>query len=151
MKSAAQNRMSTSLHRAAYFSCGYAYNMPEKSESENQKVYGPLWSSAGLGRNFRFEASFTGSIDPLSGMIVNLRDIDQWLKKVTEQLDHRFLNTDVEYFKVKVPTPENIARFIFFEIQKQLPSNGVKLSHVRLFENDNRWLDFTEQKSSGEK
>ncbi len=134
--------MKTSLVRAAHFSCGYAYRMPSKSDEENRLAYGKLAEGDGFGRNFRFEISLTGQIDPLSGMIVNLADIDTWIKKIVATLDHRFLNTDVEYFKTHVPTPENIVRYIFLEIQKQISDPNIQLTNVRLFESDTRWLDF---------
>jgi 6-pyruvoyltetrahydropterin/6-carboxytetrahydropterin synthase len=132
----------TSLVRAAHFSCGYAYRIAGQTAEQNQKDYGSLAEGEGYGRNFRFEASFTGQIDPLSGMIVNLSHIDQWLKEVVETLDHRFLNTDLEYFKKSVPTPENILRYLFAEIQKR--TKAVTLTNVRLFEADDRWLDFSD-------
>ncbi len=134
--------MKTSLVRAAHFSCGYAYRRPGQSAEQNKMDYGKLSEGEGFGRNFRFEATFTGQVDPLSGMIVNLSHIDQWLKDVVQALDHHFLNTDLEYFKNSVPTPENILRYLFIEIQKR--TQGVALTNVRLYEADDRWLDFSD-------
>ncbi len=132
--------MKIKIVRAAHFSCGYAFKMPGKSLKENQTVYGDLADQDGFGRNFRVEASFSGKVDPQSGMIVNLSDIDKWLGKVVATLDHHFLNTDLAYFSNKPPTPENIVKYIFEELSKQV--KDVDLTNVRLFENENRWLDF---------
>ncbi len=128
--------------RACHFSCGYAFKIESLKPKENQKIYGDLANHDGFGRNFRVEVSLSGEIDPLSGMIVNLADIDLWLSSVKRTLDHRFLNTDVEYFKLIIPTPENILKYFFTEFQKQIDHNkSVKLINVRLFEGENRWLD----------
>ena len=134
--------MTTTLVRAAYFSCGYAYQAPGATREENRKAFGALAEAEGYGRNFRIEVSLAGPVDAESGMIVNLTAVDLWIKNVTQMLDHRFLNTDLEYFKTMAPTPENIVRFIFNEIQTQINIPNIKLTNVRLFENENRWLDF---------
>ncbi len=135
--------MKIQIVRGAHFSCGYTFKVPGQTLEQNKKTYGAIFTEEGYGRNFRFEASFAGKVDPVSGMIVNLVDIDFWLKKVVEQLDHHFLNDDIEFFKTHVPTPENITRFIFNEISKQIsPKLKVALTNVRLFENDTRWIDY---------
>jgi 6-pyruvoyltetrahydropterin/6-carboxytetrahydropterin synthase len=133
----------TTLVRAAHFSCGYAYRLNGQTPEQNKIDYGSLSDAEGFGRNFRFEASFSGPVDPLSGMILNLSLVDQWLKQVVQALDHRFLNTDLEYFKDIAPTPENILRYIFNEIEKQVVIPHVILTKVRLFESDERWLDYS--------
>lgn len=135
--------MKIQIVRGAHFSCGYTFKVPKQTPAQNRKTYGAIFTEDGYGRNFRFEASFAGKVDPESGMIVNLADIDLWLKKVVDQLDHHFLNDDVEFFKTQVPTPENITRFIFNEIAKQIsPKLKITLTNVRLFENDTRWIDY---------
>lgn len=135
--------MNIQIVRSAHFSCGYSYKVRGQTNDQNKMTYGKIFSEDGYGRNFRFEASFSGPVDPLSGMIVNLADIDRWLKEVTETLDHHYLNDDVEKFQTQVPTPENITRYIFIELAKLVPEGKVKLTNVRLFESDHRWLDFS--------
>lgn len=135
--------MKMTIVRASHFSCGYAFQVPGYSSAENLKTYGDLANYEGFGRNFRVEASFSGEIDPLSGMILNLTEIDQWLGHVVSSLDHRFLNTDLKYFSKCVPTPENIVKYIFEEITAQMILHkDVCLTNVRLYESENRWLDF---------
>ncbi len=130
--------------RAVHFSCGYAFKIGSKSIAENKKIYGDLALNDGFGRNFRVEVSISGEIDPQSGMIVNLSDIDLWLSIVKKNIDHRFLNTDVEFFKENVATPENILKYFFIEYQKLVSSNPkIDLVNVRLYESENRWLDYS--------
>ena len=134
--------MRIQIVRACHFSCGYAFKIESLTSEENQKIYGDLAKHDGFGRNFRVEVSLSGRIDPLSGMIVNLADIDSWLNNIKLTMDHRFLNTDVDYFKFITPTPENILKYFFIEFQKQIdPAKNVKLTNVRLYESENRWLD----------
>ncbi len=135
--------MKAKIVRAFHFSCGYAYKLADLSETENREIYGDLSKYDGFGRNFRAEVSYTGKIDPLSGMIVNLVQIDAWISSLSQKLDHRFLNSDLEFFKKNVPTPENIARFIFEELQSAKTKEvEAEIFNVRLFETENRWIDY---------
>ena len=139
--------------RRIHFSAAHAYAKPGASFDENQKVYGSSAKPAGLGHNFKLEAHFKGSIDSQTGMIINLADIDSWLKKMVEPLDHHHLNRDVEFFKTNVPTAENIARYCFESLKwimqstpaTHKPSNNqAQLLKVRLFEGENLWVDYSD-------
>ena len=76
-------------------------------------------------------------------MVMNLKDLDSLLKEVTAPLDHHHLNLDVEYFRERVPTTENIARFCYEELRRRLAVPGVRLVKVRLLEGSDLWVDYT--------
>lgn len=132
------------LCRRIHFSCGHRYDNPKWDESKNKEVFGLCYSKHGHGHNYILDAYFKGSINNQTGMIVNLKDVQNILEQVTQPLDHHFLNTDVEEFKVKVPTTENIALWCFDKINIRLQEqslDSVKLSQVRLFEGDDLWVN----------
>jgi 6-pyruvoyltetrahydropterin/6-carboxytetrahydropterin synthase len=141
------NRFPTRLVRRVHFSCGHQYALAELSEEENKKLFGSLYAPKGFGHNFVLDAYFEGPIDTVTGMVVNLRDVDQWLKAVTDPLDHHFLNTDVEYFKSHVPSVDNIAKYLFEELRRLIAMSGsrVELFKVRLYENDMTWVDYSDR------
>jgi 6-pyruvoyltetrahydropterin/6-carboxytetrahydropterin synthase len=129
------------LVRRIHFSCGHRYFNPQLSESENKKIYGRDYSQHGLGHNFILEAYIEGPVDKETGMVVNLKDFDLWLKEVTDPLDHHFLNHDVEFFKSQVPTAENVALYCFQELAKRITKN-IKLARVRIYEGEDLWVDY---------
>ena len=141
------NKYPARFVRRVHFSSGHRYAMPSASDEENQKTYGALFTPAGLGHNFILEGYFEGPIDPVTGMVVNLKAADMWLKEVTEPLDHHFLNEDVEFFKTHVPTAENIAKYCFENLQHRVKSSlsKVNLFKVRLYESDDFWVDYTDR------
>ena len=69
-----------------------------------------------------------------NGMVMDFGDLKKLLKKVISALDHSFLN-EKPYFKKKNPTSENIAGYIFGELDGKLP-RGVKLLEVRVSETE---------------
>lgn len=129
------------ISRKIAFSCGHRYAREDWTEEKNREIYGSLYAPKGFGHNFVLEASIEGVMDKETGMVVNLRDLDSILKETVAPLDHHFLNTDVEFFKEKVPTSENIAAYCFDEIQRRIQWPDVSLKRVRLLEGSEFWVE----------
>ncbi|MEJ2079882.1 MAG: 6-carboxytetrahydropterin synthase [Acidobacteriota bacterium] len=127
--------------RRISFSSGHRYFNPSWSEAENRRVYGSSYSESGDGHNFVLEAMLEGDVDPHTGMIVNLKQVDSVLKEVTAPLDHHFLNSDVPHFEGSVPTAENIALYCLEELRTRIDSKGVHLTGVRLYEGPDFWVE----------
>ncbi|MES2963445.1 MAG: 6-carboxytetrahydropterin synthase [Bdellovibrionota bacterium] len=138
--------------RTVTFSCAHRYFDPRLDDVANRRLYGSLYREEGFGHNFLLEAHFEGEIDPLTGMIVNLVDVDRWLKSVASILDHKHLNV-LPQFRDASPTPERIAQWFFSELEPlvgahvtELRSRGdtrqVSLAKVRLHEGENLWVDY---------
>ncbi len=130
------------LARKVTFSSAHRYHNPNFSEDDNKKTFGACYTPYGHGHNYVLEAYFEGPIDPETGMVMNLRDIDRIMKAAIEPLDHHHLNFDVPEFKTKVPTTENIAQYCFDKIKAQFQQTKVVLHHIRLFEGDDLWVDY---------
>lgn len=127
--------------RRISFSSGHRTYRPDLDEAGNRALYGPAYSPHGHGHNFILEAYLTGMVDPSTGMVVNLKEVDQWLKEVTDPLDHHFLNTDVPYFAGIVPTTENLAIYCYQELLKRIQGTPVQLTKIRLHEGADLWVD----------
>lgn len=129
--------------RKISFSSGHRYFNPRWSEEKNRSVYGNAYSEHGHGHNYVLEAYLDGPIDPDTGMVINLKEVDTILKEVVEPLDHHFLNTDVDHFQHNVPTTENVAAYCFEEVRKRF-RDRVRLRRVRLYEGQDLWVDCEE-------
>ncbi len=131
----------TYLSRRITFSSAHRYFQKKFSEAENKKIFGKCYNEHGHGHNYVLEMTVGGSVDPLSGMVINLVEVDQILKTVTDPLDHHHLNFDVPEFSKIVPTTENIAKYCFEKIKDLLPRE-VNLEKVRLYEAEDLWVDY---------
>jgi 6-pyruvoyltetrahydropterin/6-carboxytetrahydropterin synthase len=79
-----------------------------------------------------------GPIDETTGFVVDLGVLDNILtKQVRERFDHRNINLDVPEFGdgKLVPTGENLARFIFERVDRELPKPA-KVMRVTVGEDD---------------
>jgi 6-pyruvoyltetrahydropterin/6-carboxytetrahydropterin synthase len=129
------------LTRRVGFSAAHRYFQKAFTEEKNREIFGRCYTPYGHGHNYVLEMTLTGEIDPTTGMVINLVEVDRILREVTGPLDHHHLNFDVPYFKDLVPTTENIAKYCFDEVCKLLPKN-VKAVRARLFEAENLWADY---------
>jgi 6-pyruvoyltetrahydropterin/6-carboxytetrahydropterin synthase len=83
------------------------------SVPENQAVYGKCNNPHGHGHNYSVEVTVAGRVDPRTGMICNLVDLDSFVhEKILERFGHQNLNTLTEFERM-VPTTENLCMEIF--------------------------------------
>lgn len=88
------------------------------------------------------EVTVRGPVDPLTGMVMNLEDLKNYMQKVLmDQMDHKNIDTQVDYFKTTVSTTENVAIYIFEELKKHM-SNPELLYEVKVHETDKNVMCF---------
>jgi 6-pyruvoyltetrahydropterin/6-carboxytetrahydropterin synthase len=121
-----------SLTRRYHFSASHRLNTPRLSDAENRRIYGKCNSPHGHGHNYALEVTLTGPVDPATGMIANLIDLDPFVEReVIEPFDHKYLNEEIAEFQSLVPTTENVCREIFRRLEK-FPAT--RLERVRIEE-----------------
>lgn len=118
--------------RLAFSSAHRLFN-PGLSEEENLKIFGKCSYPGGHGHNYSLEVSVCGEIDKDTGMIIDVKE----LKGIIEQeiickLDHKNLNTDIDFLKDTIPSVENIVVKIWEILNKKIKKG--KLYEIRLFE-----------------
>jgi 6-pyruvoyltetrahydropterin/6-carboxytetrahydropterin synthase len=133
------------LGRRYCFAASHRLHSKKSSAEENSRVYGKCNSPYGHGHNYVVEISVSGPVDPATGMIANLADLDGFVEReVIEAFDHRSLNEEVAAFRDKVPTTENVCIEIY-ERLKQFPK--VKLERVRIEETANNSFEYAGEES----
>ena len=134
------DRLKIRLGRRYRFSASHRLHSPQLSEAENCRVYGKCNNPYGHGHNYVVEVSVSGTVDPATGMIVNLAELDGFVKReVLEAFDHKSLNEEVEAFRERVPTTE----YVCMEIYKRLKAFPLaKLERVRVEETSNNAFEY---------
>ncbi|MFZ0583277.1 MAG: 6-carboxytetrahydropterin synthase [Candidatus Acidiferrales bacterium] len=111
--------MNLALTRRYRFSASHRLDTPQFSADENRRIYGKCNSPYGHGHNYALEVTITGAVNPETGMIANLADLDPFVEReVIEPFDHKNLNKEVAAFQSLVPTTENVCREIFRRLEK---------------------------------
>src|SRR6476660_1883166 len=101
------------------FSASRRLFIKEWSEAENLAAFGPEASARyGTGRNYVAYFVFSGSVEPATGMLMNISEIKERVGRVLHDgFDHTFLNEDNPALANAVPTAENVARELFVDAQ----------------------------------
>jgi 6-pyruvoyltetrahydropterin/6-carboxytetrahydropterin synthase len=106
--------MDLRLTRRYPFSASHRLHIAHLSEEENWRAYGKCNNPYGHGHNYVVEVAVSGPVDPATGMIANLADLDAFVaREVLEPFDRTYLNEQVAEFRDTVPTTENLCIEIF--------------------------------------
>jgi 6-pyruvoyltetrahydropterin/6-carboxytetrahydropterin synthase len=135
------------LGRRYHFAASHRLHSAAFSEEENNRIYGKCNNPYGHGHNYMLEVLVSGEVDPATGMIANLPDLDGFVEReVLEPFDHRSLNEEVAAFREKVPTTENLCIEIFRRLQA-FPK--AKLERVRVQETSNNSFEYAGENAEG--
>jgi len=131
------------ITRKIEFSASHVCRARELSEEENRRLFGPAANPHGHGHNYLLEVSVEGSPDPVTGMVLDLKELKEILnREVVALYDHRFLNYEVPPFDHVNPTAENVAREIWKRLEPHLNRPGRRLRKVRLYETADLCVDY---------
>lgn len=131
------------ITRKIEFSASHICRSPLLSDEENQRLFGLAANPRGHGHNYVVEVSLEGEPDPVTGMVLDLKELKEILtREIVEPYDHRFLNFEVPPFDRQVPTTENIARDIWRRLEPRLNVGQKKLHAVRVYETPDLYVDY---------
>ena len=129
------------LTRRAEFSSAHYYWSEQMSPEENVRVFGKCANRNGHGHNYALEVTVAGEIDPVTGFVVDLKELKAILEReVISVYDHRHLNLEVPEFKHLIPTTENMAVAIWRRLDGKIPH--ASLHRVRVYETPELFAEF---------
>src|SRR5215212_4751542 len=117
------------------FSAAHRLNNPERDAEWNRRMYDKCDNAGGHGHNYGLEVSVKGTIDPETGMVIDLKALKDIMRaRVIDRVDHRNLNTDVDFLRGIIPTAENLAKAFWGELASAITSG--KLHEIVLQETE---------------
>ena len=124
--------MKAHLTRRYRFSSSHRLHSAEMSTDENLITYGKCNNPHGHGHNYTLDVTVSGQVDPTTGMVCNLVDLDEFVEReVLSRYHLENLNT-LQEFAQHVPTTENLSVEIFEILQRGFEK--AHLERVRLEE-----------------
>jgi len=93
------------------------------------------------GHNWKVEVFAKGENLDKSGILIDFKILKKEVAEVLNLLDHKDLNSDVEYFKNTSPSSEMIAKFIY----KQLKEKFYTITKVSVWETDRASATYYEE------
>ena len=127
------------LTKVFHFNAAHKYGHDDWSAEKNLEVFG--LDSRVHGHNYTLEVMVTATVNPETGFILDLDELKDIVQKyVIDILDHSQLDKDVEWFKDKQPSTENLVKFIWNQIKPRL--THVTLHRIRLHETPTIFTDY---------
>ena len=127
------------LTKVFYFNAAHQYGHEKWSHEKNWEVFGP--DSKVHGHNYTLEVMVSGNVNPETGFIVDLGHLKKIVKTyVLDILDHSQFEKEVDWFKEKQPSSENLVQFIWEQIEPRL--KRATLHRIRLRETPTIFTDY---------
>ena len=93
------------------FSAAHRLHNPKFNAEWNRRTYDKCDNPGGHGHNYSMQVSVRGQVDPETGMVIDLKKLKDIVREhVIDRVDHKNLNTDVDFLRGVIPTAENLAR-----------------------------------------
>lgn len=124
------------MTRRVSFSSGHRYWLESLTPEANRERFGPWASPFNHGHNYVLDVTTQGMVDPVNGMVVNIKRIDDLLKdQVVSRFDQKSLNDEVEELKGRSPSVENVMATILtllHELPREVELVGLRLEETPL-------------------
>jgi 6-pyruvoyltetrahydropterin/6-carboxytetrahydropterin synthase len=131
------------LTRRERFSAAHRLFNPELSDEENDRIYGPCANPNWHGHNYILWVTISGEVDPGTGYVVDLKELSNIIReRVIIKLDHKNINTEVDFMQGQYVSTENLAMGIWGELEPAITRLGVALHSVKLEETENNSVEY---------
>ena len=130
------------ITRIEHFNAAHKLYNPKWTKEENQVVFGKCANENWHGHNFELHVTLAGSPNPETGFVFDVKKLSIIIKEhVTEKLDHKNLNVEVDFMANKICSIENLVIGIWNQLSPQLPTE-VKLHALKLYETPRIYVEY---------
>lgn len=133
------------VSRKEHFNAAHKLYNPAWTPEKNREVFGPCANENWHGHNFELIVTIKGWPDRDTGFVVDLKRLSTMIRReVTDKVDHKNLNVDVDFMQGKLASCENLIVEIWRILESRLPditSTG-RLHSVRLYETPRNYVEY---------
>lgn len=131
------------ITRRERFTAAHRLFKPEWTDEKNSELFGGCSNPNWHGHNYELFITVKGEIDPALGYVMNLKDLSRLVRSlVTDKLDHKNLNLDVDFLRDVMTSTENVAIAIWNQLEKPVAELGAKLHCIKLVETENNYVEY---------
>lgn len=130
------------LTRLEHFNAAHKLYNPTWSREKNEQVFGKCANENWHGHNYELFVTIKGDPSPDTGFLFDVKELSMLIREhVTEKLDHRNLNVDVEFMRGKMCSTENLAVAIWQQLEPHIKP-PVQLHCVKLYETPRIYVEY---------
>jgi len=125
------------LTRRVRFSAAHHFAVESLPKEERERLFGAGARTLGHGHDYILEATVEGSVDPRTGMVMNIKELkDRMIGVGLHGIAGRMLNDEVAELHDRVPTLENLLGVLWARLAGTRWPHGVRLERLALWENE---------------
>lgn len=140
------------ISRKVNFSSGHRYWFSYLNEIENKNLLGTFSSPYNHGHNYVLEVTLKGSVNPKTGMIINITEVNKVLQEeVVQKFNNKSINDEIPEFKNSSPTVENLINYFWNLLENKfclLFKGFASLYSIKLEETPTLYAEMKKQKIS---
>ena len=107
--------------RRERFNAAHRLFNPSWSDDKNESVFGKCSNKNWYGHNYEAFVTHKGTVDAETGYVIDMKVLSDLIKsKITDKMDHKNLNLEVDFLKDVITSAENIAICIYNEFMMTL-------------------------------
>lgn len=131
------------ITRRERFNAAHRLFRPDWDEAKNIEVFGKCANPNWHGHNYELFVTVKGKVDPGTGFLVNLKELSTLIRtEVTEKVDHKNLNIDVDFLKGLLTSTEQVTMAIWKVLDPHITKLGCTLHCIKLTETENNSVEY---------
>jgi 6-pyruvoyltetrahydropterin/6-carboxytetrahydropterin synthase len=130
------------ITRIEHFNAAHKLFNPNWSRKKNEEIFGKCANENWHGHNFNLHVTVKGEPNPDTGFVFDAKRLSIIIKEyVTDLLDHKNLNVEVDFMKNKICSIENLVIGIWNQLKPQMPTDVI-LHSLKLYETDRIYVEY---------
>ncbi|MBS1781945.1 MAG: 6-carboxytetrahydropterin synthase [Bacteroidetes bacterium] len=131
------------LTRVEHFNAAHRLFNPDWTDEKNNLVFGKCANPNWHGHNYELHVTVKGELDPQTGFVFNAKTLSTLItEKISDKVDHKNLNLDVDFMKGKFTSAEHFAMSIWETLQPYILAKGAQLHSVKLYETQRIYVEY---------
>ena len=131
------------ITRRERFNAAHRLFRDDWSDEKNLEVFGKCSNPNWHGHNYVLFVTVKGDVNPELGFVINLKTLSKIInKEIIEKLDHKNLNTEVDFMRGKILSTENLAIGIWEQLEQEIKKHGCNLHCVKIQETENNYVEY---------
>ena len=131
------------ITRRERFNAAHKLFRADWSDEKNLETFGKCSNPNWHGHNYELFVTVKGEINPETGFVIDLKELKSIIRsQVTDALDHKNINLDVNFMTGKMASTEVLAVAIFDRLKTHVEEQGAKLHAIKLYETENNFVEY---------
>ena len=131
------------ITRKEHFNAAHRLFRKDYDDEMNLAVFGKCSNPNWHGHNYTLFVTIAGEINPATGFVINLKELSLIIReKITEKIDHKNINLEVDFMQGKMASTEVLTVAIWDELEDEIKKLGATLFSVKLYETENNFAEY---------